>query len=66
MLHFDKDFLGLEQWGKKNKTSNASVSPSQREPFIASISLGTTSMIATVGVLLIYQVIENLKMCIGL
>tara|TARA_A200000159_G_C7300629_1_gene329969 strand:- start:322 stop:1353 length:1032 start_codon:yes stop_codon:yes gene_type:complete len=28
-------------------------------PFIASISLGTTSMIATVGVLLIYQVIEN-------
>ena len=28
-------------------------------PFIASISLGTTSKIATVGVLLIYQVIEN-------
>ena len=28
-------------------------------PFIASISLGTTSMIATVGILLIYQVIEN-------
>ncbi len=28
-------------------------------PFIASISLGTTSMISTVGVLLIYQVIEN-------
>ena len=38
MLHFDKDFLDLEQWGKKNKTSNASVSPSQREAFIASIS----------------------------
>ena len=28
-------------------------------PFIASISLGTTSMIATVSVLLFYQVIEN-------
>ena len=28
-------------------------------PFIASISLGTTSMVSTVGVLLIYQVIEN-------
>jgi predicted PurR-regulated permease PerM len=28
-------------------------------PFIASISLGTTSMLATVSVLLIYQVIEN-------
>ena len=28
-------------------------------PFIASISLGTTSMIATVAILLIYQVIEN-------
>ena len=28
-------------------------------PFIASISLGTTAMIATVGVLMIYQVIEN-------
>ena len=28
----------LEQWGKKKKTSNASVSQSQREAFIASIS----------------------------
>ena len=28
-------------------------------PFIASISLGTTAMIATVAVLMIYQVIEN-------
>ena len=28
-------------------------------PFIASISLGTTSMIATVAILLIYQVVEN-------
>jgi len=28
-------------------------------PFIASISLGTTPMFATVGILLIYQVIEN-------
>ncbi len=28
-------------------------------PFIASISLGTTSMIATIAVLIIYQVIEN-------
>lgn len=28
-------------------------------PFIASISLGTTSMIATIAVLIIYQVVEN-------
>ena len=28
-------------------------------PFIASISLGTTSMVSTVGVLLFYQVVEN-------
>ena len=28
-------------------------------PFIASISLGTTSMVATIAVLIIYQVVEN-------